>query len=536
MIRVDVDGQGWQTLGAGVERGVYPTAPAPTWDAWGPASLTFNIARDPAKSWPDLAAGTPIEYTPYDDADAAPWGGYISDTPAAGEDGLVVNCRGWQFAMDDDPATDAYVHTRLSDWKDVRTAPGAYLYDGGLGWTAAGQVSVGDGEINLSLPQGAIVKVNAAHGIYLDLGPLSRGARAVSVDLKIPSGWSIADLTYIRGSNSPTQPYMGNTGGYEDGGGPWPATLGTVTRTAVYSIPYRYVTIFVYSPNAYTTGVEQIEQITGIRVFTDDAYRSGTTSILKASQIARRAVTRVPALSQDASLINDTTLVIPSFGGVNEERTPRQEVDQANTYHRWITRVRADRRLEFRQRFAAATLEANTRRAGVDWQDASLNSLDEVWNKVTVKGKSGSGAELALVRYSSDVGIYNVLDRRGRTRSKTLSVDAPTDLVAMAQLAVVWLARYARTPLKGTLTISGPEALRELPTGSPVSAGYVGERCAELVLLSNLIDPDTGGHGREAVTAGATYNETDDVATIAIDNTRDDLEGLLARMGVVAGG
>lgn len=536
MIRVDVEDQGWQTLGAGAERGVYPSTPSPTWDAWGPASLTFNIARDPSKPWPDLAAGTPIEYVPYDDADAAPWGGYITDTPAAGEDGLVVNARGWQGALDDDPVTDTYVHTRMSDWKDARTAPGAYLYDGALGWTAAGQVSVADGEINLSLPQGAIVKANAAHGVYLDLGPLSRGARAVSVDMRIPAGWTVADLIYVRGSNSPADPYMGNTGDYHDGGGPWVATLGNVTRTAVFPRPFRYLCFFIYSGGAYTTGVEQALQITGIRTFTDDAYRSGAASALKASHILKRAVTRVPALSQDASLITDTAFVIPAFGGVNEERTPRQEVEQANTYHRYITRVRADRRLEFRQRFAAATLEANTRRAGVDWQDASLNSLDEVWNKVTIKGKSGGGTDLAITSYSSDVGIRNVLDRRQRTRSKTLVVDSPTDLATMQALAVVWLQRYARTPLKGTLTIAGPEALRELPSGSPVAAGYVGERCAELVLLSNLIDPDTGGHGREAVTAGASYNEVDDVATIAIDNTRDDLEGLLARMGVVSGG
>jgi hypothetical protein len=127
------------------------------------------------------------------------------------------------------------------------------------------------------------------------------------------------------------------------------------------------------------------------------------------------------------------------------------------------------------------------------------------------------------------------LDRRGRVRSKVLTVTAPTDTATMTAIGDVWLARYARTPLKGSLTITGPEALRDLANGGWVRPGYAGPRTGEIVLLSNLVDPDTGSHGRPAIMAGASYNPAADTASIAIDNTREDLEGLLARMGVVAG-
>jgi hypothetical protein len=531
VIRVETD-QGWQTLGADRERGILPDGIAPAWDAWGPASMTFSLARDPNLTHPDLAAATPLEYLPYGAGDEPAWGGYVNDTPAAGEAGITVNARGWQYVLDDDPYVDTYVHENLADWQDVRALPGGFLYNGSGGWTAAGNVTVGTSEIVIARPQGSVMKNAGGHGIYLDLGPLSRRAKTVSVDVVIPAAWTVGYSFYVRATDSPTGAFGDPS--TDDGGGPFSSITGTYNVT--FATPRRYVLIFYYVPGATaTTTTEELARITGIRVFTDDAYRSGSASALKASQVDARALSKVPALSQDTSLLTPTTFAIRAYGGLRTARTARQDLEQINAYHRWIKRVRADRRLEVRPRFGTSTLEVNTRRPGVDWQDTSANSLDDVYNAVTVEGRTGSGTELSVRRLSGDVGLRNVLDRRGRVRSKVLTVTAPTDTATMTAIGDVWLTRYARTPLKGSLTITGPEALRDLANGGWVRPGYAGPRTGEIVLLSNLVDPDTGSHGRPAVMAGASYNPAADAAAIAIDNTREDLEGLLARMGVVAG-
>jgi hypothetical protein len=64
MIRVETEDRGWQTLGADRDRGILPDGISPSWDVWGPASLTFNLARDPNLTHPDLTAATPLEYLP----------------------------------------------------------------------------------------------------------------------------------------------------------------------------------------------------------------------------------------------------------------------------------------------------------------------------------------------------------------------------------------------------------------------------------------------------------------------------------------
>jgi hypothetical protein len=532
MIRVDVEGRGWQTLGADRHRGAYPQSPAPTWDAWGPAALNFTIPRDPSLPHPDLAAYTPIEYLPFEGSEPT-WGGYIKNTPAAGKNALSVAAVGWQGATDDDPYTDSYVHEALADWQDIRSIPGAYLYDGTGGWVAAGTVQTGAGEITLAWPQGTIVKAAGGIGVYIDLGPLSRGAKAVSFDCSVPQTWSMGTQVYARGSNSPASPFLGGT--YEDGGGPWnlPAAGSPATFTAVYTGTYRYVGVFIYSAGGGTPGSEHTLKISGIRVFTDDSYRSAGASILKASQVLTRGLTRVPALDQSTDLITPSTFSIRAYGGLRQERTFRQEAEAVNAYHRWLIRVRADRKVEFRPRVDTPTLEANTRRAGIDWEDATVNSGDDVYSSVTVRGRSGSGAELSYTLTSAQLGIRNVLDRRGRTRSKILDVQAPTDITAMAVIASAFMFRYGRTPLRGTLVITG-DALHEL-IGRPIPASQVGPRTGEAILLSNLMDPDTGDQGRVALTAGATYSEDTDSTTMAIDNTNDDIEAIFARMGIVSG-
>lgn len=537
-LRVNVDGRGWQHLGQTQDRGVFPTGIAPTWSGWGSEQLSAVIMRDPNTAHPDLAAFTPLEWVPDGAGDEPAWGGYILNAPAAGANAISLNARGWHTALDDDTYLDTYVHERLEDWSDARSAPGSWLYgqSGVTGWSAGAVVQVGSGEITLGFPVGQPVNVGAGAGIYLDLGQISRGAKTVSLDYNVPAAHAgmPADNLYIRGSDDISSQHA--SVGFDDGVGPMAIAAGPGTRTITFTTTKRYVAIFLYATAGGTPTVDAFVQIKAIRTFTDDTYRSAGASILKATDILKYALAKVPVLDQSTSEIAQTAFLIRAFGGLRQARTARQDMERANDYHRYVLRFTARARLQFMPRLATPTLEVNTRRAGVEWNDATRDSGDDVYNKATIVGRSGSGAELTLTRTSTNVGIRNVLDRRGRTRSKTLTVNAPTDTSTMQALVDLWLSRYARTPLKGTLTLTGPEALRDLLGGRrPVPAAYAGGRVSELVLLSNLVDPDSGDRGRIAITAAGSYNEDTDQTQLAIDNTRDDVDAVLARMDVTSG-
>ena len=55
----------------------------------------------------------------------------------------------------------------------------------------------------------------------------------------------------------------------------------------------------------------------------------------------------------------------------------------------------------------------------------------------------------------------------------------------------------------------------------------------ELIRLTQHVDPDTGGLGRDAVIAAVTYNHADQSATVELDNTRGSLDALLSRLAAI---
>jgi hypothetical protein len=142
------------------------------------------------------------------------------------------------------------------------------------------------------------------------------------------------------------------------------------------------------------------------------------------------------------------------------------------------------------------------------------------------------------------VGVYRsaatILDRRGTTRARRLEVRAPTNLAAMALLGDAFLERHRATPLRGSFTALAGD--RETATvsrvlgGEPVHPVELIRHTGELVYFSSLIDPTTGQKGRLGVIVGVSYAEDTDSASVSVDNSRDNLEALFARMDVVTGG
>lgn len=127
--------------------------------------------------------------------------------------------------------------------------------------------------------------------------------------------------------------------------------------------------------------------------------------------------------------------------------------------------------------------------------------------------------------------VATVPDKRGFTRSYKLTVDAPTDADAMALLGDAFLAAHANVTLKGTLEVTDDRAVRLLSSGAPVPLGQLGRYTTELILLANLVAPDTGDLGRVGVIVAAS--KSGDTATLTIDNDRQNFAALIARMGAV---
>lgn len=128
-------------------------------------------------------------------------------------------------------------------------------------------------------------------------------------------------------------------------------------------------------------------------------------------------------------------------------------------------------------------------------------------------------------------------DRRKFVRSKQLQVSPtlPSDGVAAATLGDAWLAGHATTPFRGSLNITGPDAIRDRTSGQPVPPHQLLRDTGELIHLSDRVNPDTGGIGRDARITSVTYRPESETATVALDNTRSDLDALLSRLAVVQG-
>ena len=111
----------------------------------------------------------------------------------------------------------------------------------------------------------------------------------------------------------------------------------------------------------------------------------------------------------------------------------------------------------------------------------------------------------------------------------------PSDLVVADILADTYLAGHRTTPFRGQVPVIGPTALREIVTGAPVPPEVLLTKTAELVQLSDRTDPDSGGYGRSGRIASVSYNPVADVATVTLDNSRQNFEAVAERMRVFAG-
>lgn len=128
-----------------------------------------------------------------------------------------------------------------------------------------------------------------------------------------------------------------------------------------------------------------------------------------------------------------------------------------------------------------------------------------------------------------------LVDKRAFRRTHVLPVKASMTTELATQIAMIWLEAHKTTPLKGSVRVEGDQAVREITTGANVPPELLLLRTGELLRLSDRVDPDTGGQGRNGRIAEVTYSAVENTATVALDSRRTSHEALLERLAVVVG-
>lgn len=409
----------WEDIGIARETGVIPESIAPVYNEQGPDTLGFTLRRDPEKGWPDLRAFTPLEYLPA--GDQVTWGGFILDAPGSSREDpqLTVQAQGWQHHLDDDTFNKLFVARDLSAWQDARTRP-----EVNLGLTPANlRVEAGSGAIHMGWPKG-IPYTAQTHAIALiDLGP-DATARAIGYDYESTALTGNAAFEwFIRGSNDLLFNSAANDVGFFNFGGAPAAQSGLFFN---FPSPARYISLWLkVLVTGNPTGDDHMIRITGLRLFGEPTYHALGQSALKASAVVKHARGFAPLLDPTDELISEPTFSIPAFGDPKASTTPREAMTRANDYMGWLLKVDQRRRVVYRARSDRAGLETSTARDGVAFQDTSVNSGRETYNKVVVRGTSGSGEPLSIVRYAANLpGAAQDTVNVGQPPNPSADVDA----------------------------------------------------------------------------------------------------------------
>jgi hypothetical protein len=390
----------WETCGVDRLRGIRPEGLQLDADSWGPTSASFTLRRDPGSIWPDLLAFTPVEI---EVGGVVVWSGFIKQTPSNETDGGSINvqCAGWQYHLDDDSFEKVWVSSSTSAWKDARS-----FTDTNISYFPTGppQPTTDNGAITLGWASGNQLQANTHVGIILDVGPENK-ATGVSIDYSVPKNISGSSLNStsanvkIYGRSTDTISSFATVSNDAWTATAMPAVGASSSLSGAFPSAGRYVLIsLAYTGTSGQSGANYMIKINGIRVTTDTAYSSGTITGQIASQIVKDCLVKAPLLNQSTTGITSTTFSIPQFGSVDGGKTPREYINNVNSYHDYVTKITADKRLIFKPQPSAPTV-AIGKWGGATFEDASSNSSEEIYNKVVVEGTSPNGDKMRVTRY-----------------------------------------------------------------------------------------------------------------------------------------
>lgn len=410
----------WQTMGGETARGIYPEGVTLEADAWGSSVASFNLRRDPRAFFPDIGAFTPVEI---DVGSTLVWSGRVRETPAQVAQRVInVQCEGWQFHLDDDIYQRTYVHTNLSEYKDMRSVLSIDL--AGFALRQAASVST-DGGITLSFPNNMVLDGSGSRvGVLLDLGAGNSASRLV--------------VDWESSNNDPNIRFIGgvtNAADLSTGADiisfPLNTSSGVGTAAGTAGSAGRYVYLYlVFSGSTVTTTQDYWIRIRSCQAFADTTFESGNASVLKASTVVADALSKATILlSTDMSGIDQTTFPIPSYAPGYQ--TPRQAWTAVDAYHDWLKKIDVQRRPIYTAKPSRPIFEVGPWSA-IDDDDASANSGAEIFNK-------------AIVTSQDPVGNAVVTTKRPASTSTTKTIEPslqPSSIAAVGSNAskALWSA------------------------------------------------------------------------------------------------
>jgi hypothetical protein len=169
----------------------------------------------------------------------------------------------------------------------------------------------------------------------------------------------------------------------------------------------------------------------------------------------------------------------------------------------------------------------------IRWTAPETYDGSDVYFAIQPRISSPTGVNYWYDDFTIYTPIPTLLDRLGRSRTATLAINSPLTTEAAKQLGDVFLSLKSRTPFRGSWKVQGDGRVCSAGDGAPRHPAEMLLETTELVRFLNIIDPDTGGVGRDGVIDTVSYSHDDRSASVSIDNTRNDFEALLARLAAV---
>ena len=408
-VRVRARSGVWEELGVDRWRGIVPEAIRADVDTAGPRTLNFTLKRTPGVPWGDLEQLAEIEYRR---DDALVWGGNVQDAPTdAASSSAAVSCIGGRAFADLAPVEKLYVHSRMSDWKDVRSCPTnpqtgtRPTLAGANGFGQRGVVNVSDGLASIGWGGNAgAVPLNDTVGIYIDLGDEVRASNVyIAWESFNPTALGAAALIYLRGADAP--PFTGgNYAGNADAiAGAQLQTNGTNTGTlyGFGSRTVRYVVLMLYMSSSVTPTVDCMLRVTDLRVMTSSSYVGAAGAfLLKADAVAKELATSGAIQGIHADELGD---IAPATFGIPHLTSdglvpPSTILDKAYGFEDQTWGIDAAHRLFTKARPSSPRLRVVNDSA---FKDAGGYAARDAYNACIVIGKDAGGNPIRVRRHAA---------------------------------------------------------------------------------------------------------------------------------------
>ena len=441
----------WETVGTGRRAGISAESLRLTANEWGPDIASFTLKRDPGSIWPDLLAFTPVEISI---GGQLVWDGFINQTPMTDNDGGSINvqAKGWQYHLDDDSTEKFWIHSKLTDWKDVRSFPSANINYFRAGQTA----SSGDGAITVGWPDNSYMQQNCFAGVVLDLGEYNTAA-AISLTWTLPLGTARIGTTATRSTLKIVARTSDSIGDIQSGTDAFtPASIGAIntvyTTGGTWTTPKRYVMVgMLYQGGVGTADAEYIAKITNISIASKSSYYSSTTKQMigvKPSDVVTDVLSMAPLLDQSKTGIQASSYTLPHIAAIGDAKTAREYMTLSNSYDDNSIKVVPGRQLLYN----AKTEEPSTvigEWPGSKFSDASSNSADEIYNRVVVEGTGADDQPLKVSRNAS-ANAVNKIDWTSYLVNPTFEAASPAISTNWTTTNSSTIQRLSSTPIAGS--------------------------------------------------------------------------------------